>query len=75
MNSNGCCNMQAQMSIVVTWAMKAVRESINTRMNIGTIANGMIYTWSTLWSTISDAATLKRMIKEYNMATERSFSK
>ena len=37
MNSRGCCSMTAQMMIIVAWAMKAVRESMNTRMKIGTI--------------------------------------
>ena len=30
MNSRGCWRAQAQMSTVVKWAMKAVRESMNS---------------------------------------------
>ena len=41
-NSSGCCRIQAQMSTSVRWAMKAVRESTNTRMKMGTIAKGMM---------------------------------
>ena len=32
----------AQISIIVTWVMNAVRESMKTRTNIGDMANGMI---------------------------------
>ena len=41
-NSNGRCKAHAQMRIMTEWAMKAVRESRNTRMKMGTITNGMI---------------------------------
>ena len=37
--------MTAQISIMVKCAMKAVRESMNTRTKIGTMAKGRIYTW------------------------------
>ena len=42
MNSSGLCKMQEQTSTTVTWARKAVRESINTRMKMGTMAKGRI---------------------------------
>ena len=42
MNSKGCCSMTAHISTIVKWVMKAVRESINTRMKIGTMAYGSI---------------------------------
>ncbi|CUQ16301.1 Uncharacterised protein [Segatella copri] len=32
----------AQIRIIVTWLIKAVRESINTRTKIGAMANGMM---------------------------------
>ena len=38
MNSKVCCSMMAQMNIMVICVMKAVRESMNTRMKMGTIA-------------------------------------
>ena len=40
MNSSGCCSMAAQMSTMTVWAMKAVRESMNTRTKMGTMAKG-----------------------------------
>ena len=41
-NSKGRCKALAQMRIMMTWVINAVRESINTRMKMGTITNGMI---------------------------------
>ena len=37
-NSNGCCSIIAQTRIIVRWVMIAVRESINTRVKMGTMA-------------------------------------
>ena len=45
------------MRIIVTCVMKAVRESMNTRTNIGTMANGMIYTLRKLWRMKNDTTT------------------
>ena len=42
MNSNGCWSMAAQISTMMVCAMKAVLESMKTRMKMGTMANGMI---------------------------------
>ena len=56
-NSKGRCSWQAQMSMTVTWAMKAVRESMNTRMKMGTMAKGRIKMWSRMWLTSSEAMT------------------
>ena len=41
-NSNWYFTATAQMSIVTTCVVKAVRESMNTRINIGPMANGMM---------------------------------
>ena len=41
-NSKGRTRALAQISMMMTCVIKAVRESINTRMKMGTIANGMI---------------------------------
>ena len=40
MNSRGCWRILAQTRTVVMWAMKAVRESMNTRTKMGIMANG-----------------------------------
>ena len=45
------------MSIDTRCAMKAVRESINTRINMGPMAKGMIYTLSKLCSINRDTIT------------------
>ena len=64
MNSSGCCRMQATMSSSVVCAMKAVLESMNTRMKMGTIAKGMMKTCSRLWLTSSDDSSAKTMTSE-----------
>ena len=74
-NSNGYCRKHAQVRIIVASAMNAVRESINTRMNIGTIANGTIYTWSTLCFTIIEAMMVNITIKAYSIVVDLTFSK
>ena len=74
-NSSGCCRKQAQVRIIVASAMNAVRESINTRMNIGTIANGTIYTCSTLCFTIIDAMIVNSTISAYSIVVDLTLSK
>src|SRR5574344_1276353 len=44
MNSDWYFTAAAEMSTMATCVMNAVRESINIRMNIGTMHNGIIYT-------------------------------
>ena len=45
------------MSTMVTCAMKAVLESMNTRMKMGAMENGSTYTLSRLCSIMSDTST------------------
>ena len=40
MNSYWYFTAAAHISTIVTWAVKAVRESRNTRMKMGAMANG-----------------------------------
>ena len=74
-NSSGYCRKQAQVRTIVEWAIKAVRESMNTRIKMGTIANGTIYTCSTLCSTIAEAIIVNSTMSAYNMVVDRTFSK
>ena len=41
-NSNGCWSITEQISIIVRWVTIAVRESMNTRVKIATMAYGRI---------------------------------
>ena len=52
------------ISIIVTCDTKAVRESINTRTNIGAMANGRMYTLIKLWRIISDTTTGKSVMSK-----------
>ena len=62
MNSNGCCSISAHISIMMTCVMNAVRESIKTRMNMGTMAYGSIYTCTKVLRTKSAVSSTKSSI-------------
>ena len=62
MNSYWYFTAAAHNITITTWARNAVRESINTLINIGAMANGRIYTLKRLCSIINDTRIGKMVI-------------
>ena len=61
--------------IMAQCIMKAVRESMNTRMTIGTEQNGTMKTWKNLCDTMKDARMQNNTGSVYKRAALRMLSK
>jgi hypothetical protein len=63
------------ISTIPQWNIKAVRESMKTRITMGTRQHGSMKTFNTLCDTISEAITQKNTGKAKSNVTLLVFSK